>query len=126
MADDFLTLPLDKAVGALKYVLQPARIVHRKPRTHQSEQHDQKHKYQELHRHGVRNWRLRVFGMNAERLQQSRHRAREESVQYLSNPKLFRHSPSVSLPAVSYQLATTRTRSQWKCQIPRTTAVQAS
>src|SRR5690349_14839884 len=40
--DDFVALSLDKTMDAFKDMLQSARIVHRKPRAHQSESRNQK------------------------------------------------------------------------------------
>ena len=92
VTDNFVALPFDESVGALEDMLQCARLVDRKPRPHQGEQHNEKQKYQKLHRHRVWDGRLRILRLNVERSQQSRDWAGEKVIQKFGKPELFVHN----------------------------------
>ena len=81
MSDDFVALALDESVSAFKDVLQGARLVDRKPGAHQSKYDNEKQKYQKLHRHGIRDGRVRILGFNVKRPQQPGNWAGEEVIQ---------------------------------------------
>jgi hypothetical protein len=96
VSDDFVTLPLNESVGAFEDVLQRAWLVNRKPGAHHHKQADEKQKYQQLHRDGIRDGRVRVFRFNVERPQQPVDWAGEKLIQNRSKPELFVHGAASS------------------------------
>src|ERR1700733_13471764 len=81
---------------ALEDVLQSTRLVNGKPRPHQDKYNNEKQKYENLHRHRIRNGGIRVMRFDVKNPQQPSNRAGEELIQERCKPELFVHSSLAS------------------------------
>ena len=81
MADDGLTLRIDKLVDTLSRQLQPAGLLNLKARADQKKQNQQDTKDDELQRERIGNRRSRLRGMDAQVEQQRINRPSKQPVQ---------------------------------------------
>ena len=98
VADNFLALPFNEPVRPFEDVLQRAGLIHRQSRPNQQKQHHQDAEHHYFHGNRIRDRRLRVFGLDMQRPQQSRDRPRKGMVQEFRKPELFRHESAIGRP----------------------------